>query len=267
MLIMESMREPDDAFLIAMSDHQCPVAALEHLLEQHDLTDLVELEDLHYVHRLVDHHLLTGRQGIKINIRAYADAHLAAGGEDIRGVFLACGEEDCEAGWWLREPVNLILQGNDLVPRLTQRGCEALVVGGGGPGIRAGIGQPPFQHGDVVRMCRDPFPEPVKLVSERTDLGYQRFAVLVRYAIVDRSGHDTPPAKTLPGLAAGPFVIVSVRAARWATFTKRCCEPWCQSPSRGHKSGVAYQIVPRPHRQPFNVPGPDQGFGRLRLGE
>src|SRR5215211_4403043 len=219
MLITEPMCEPDDAFLVAVSDHQCPIAVLEHFLEQHDLTDLVELQDLHHVHRLVDHHLLAGRQGFKIDIRAHTDAHLATCGKDVGGVLLARGEEDSEAGWWLRQPVNLVLQRDDLVPRLTEGGCEALIVGGGGPSIRTGIGQPPLQHCDVMRMRRDPLPEPVKLVSERTDLGYQRFAVLVRNAIVDRSGHDTPPAKTLPGLAAGSFVIVSVRAARWATFT------------------------------------------------
>ena len=54
-----------------------------------------------------------------------------------------------------------------------ERGSQTLVVGGGAPGIRAGVGQPPFQHRDVVRMCGGPFPEPIKLVSERTDLGYQ----------------------------------------------------------------------------------------------
>jgi hypothetical protein len=36
---------------------------------------------------------------------------------------------------------------------------------------------------------------------------------------VDRSGQDTPPVKTLPGQAVRSFVIIAVRAGRWATFT------------------------------------------------
>ena len=59
-LITKPVREPDDAFLIAMPDHQCPVAALQHLLQQHDFADLIELQDLYDIHRLVDHHLLAG---------------------------------------------------------------------------------------------------------------------------------------------------------------------------------------------------------------
>jgi hypothetical protein len=85
-----------------MADHQCPITVLEHLLEQHDLTDLVEVEDLHHVHRLVDHHLLAGRQCLKINIGAHADAHLATSCEDVRGVLLTRGQEDRETGRRLR---------------------------------------------------------------------------------------------------------------------------------------------------------------------
>ena len=68
-------------------------------------------------------------------------------------------------------------------------------------------------------MGGNTFPEPIDFVSERTNLGYQRFAVLIRSAIVDRSGQDTPPVKTLPGQAVRSFVIIAVRAGRWATFT------------------------------------------------
>ena len=215
---MKPIREADDAFLIAVSDHQRTVAVLEHLLEQHDLADLVELEDLHDVHRLVDHHLLAGRQCFKINIGAHTDPHLAAGGVDVRGVVLMPGKENREGSRRLRQPVDLALQGHDLIPRLAQRRRKTLVIGSGGPGIGTGISQPPLQHRDVMGMGGDPVPEPIQLVSERTNLGYQGFAVLIRSAIMDRSGHDTPPVKTLPGQAVRSLVIIAVRAGCWATF-------------------------------------------------
>ena len=58
----------------------------------------------------------------------------------------------------LGEPVDLALQGHDLIPRLTQRRGETLVVGSGGPRIRTSISQPPLQHGDVMGMGSRPGP-------------------------------------------------------------------------------------------------------------
>src|SRR6476660_3692562 len=218
MLIMKTVREAHDAFLITVADHQRAVTVLEHLLEQYDFADLVELEDFHDVHRLVDHDLLAGGQCFKINIGAHADPHLAAGGVDVRSVVLMSGKKNCEGRGRLGEPIDFALQGHDLIPRLTQRRREPLIVGSRSSRIGTSISQPTLQHGDVMGMRSDPVPEPIELVFERTNLSYQGFAVLIRSAITNRSGHDTPPVKTLPGQVVRSLVIVSVRAGRWATF-------------------------------------------------
>src|SRR6476659_7011878 len=218
MLIMKPIGEADDAFLIPVADDQRAITVLEHLLEQYDFADLIELEDLHYVHRLVDHDLLARGQCFKINIRTHADPHLAAGRVDVRGIVLMPGEENCEGRWGLGEPVDLALQGHDLITRFTQRRRETLIVGSGSSRIRPSISQPTLQHGDVMGMGSDPIPEPIELVFERTNLSYQGFAVLIRPAITNRSGHDTPPVKTLPGQVVRSRVIIPVRAGRWATF-------------------------------------------------
>ena len=57
---LEPVGQPDHALLVAVPDDQAAVAVLQDLLEQHDLADLVELQHVDDVHRLVDHHLLAG---------------------------------------------------------------------------------------------------------------------------------------------------------------------------------------------------------------
>src|SRR4051794_18756142 len=128
------------------------------------------------------------------------------------------GKEHREGGRRLRKPVNLAFQRHNLISRLPQRRRETLIIGGSGRGVRPSISQPPLKHCNVMRMRRNPITKPIELVSERTNLGYQGFAVLIRPAIMNRSGHDTPPVKTLPGQAVRSLVIIAVRAGRWATF-------------------------------------------------
>ena len=62
----------------------------------------------------------------------------------------------------LGQPVDLALQGHDLIPRLTQRRCEPLIIGSGSSRIGTSISQPTLQHGDVMGMGSDPVPEPYR---------------------------------------------------------------------------------------------------------
>ena len=136
LIVAEPVREPDHALLVAVPDDQRAVTALEHLLEQHDLADVVELQHVDDVHRLVDHHLLARGERFDVDVGTDADAHLAPGGVDVGGVILLRLQEDAEAGRRLGEPVDFALQRHDLVARLAQRRGEPLVVGGGRAGVR-----------------------------------------------------------------------------------------------------------------------------------
>ena len=131
-----------------------------------------------------------------INIGAHADSHLAAGCVDVGSVVPARGEKDCEA-WPAAGRADRPRIFSDTIWSRASRSVAASrsLLAAVVSGIRASVGQPTLQHGDVVRWDSDPVPQPIELVSERTKLGYQGFAVLIRPAIMDRSGHDTPPVE------------------------------------------------------------------------
>ena len=116
------------------------------------------------------------------------------------------GHEDAEAGRRLGEPVDLGLQRDDLIAGLAQRCGEAFVVGCGRPRIGARVGQPPFQHGDVVRVGGRALPHPLELFAQ------QRQRRLTVVGTVGRC-HRTPPRrKTLPALPSRTGVILAIRA-------------------------------------------------------
>jgi hypothetical protein len=140
--VPQRLGQPGDPLLVRVRDDQRPVAALQDLLEHDDLADrLVALGD-DDVERLVQHHFLAGPQRVELNGRADAHPHLAAAGEHVGRAVLAGAEEHAEAGGRLGEPVDLLLQGHDLVPGLPQRVGEPLVLPGDGGEPGLGLPQP-----------------------------------------------------------------------------------------------------------------------------
>jgi hypothetical protein len=102
-------------------DDQGALAVGEHLLKQHDLADRLPGLGDDDVQRLVEHDLLAGPEPFQVHVRADVHAHLATAGEHIGRVVLLRLEEDAETGWRLCQPVDLLLQRDDLVSCLAQR--------------------------------------------------------------------------------------------------------------------------------------------------
>ena len=66
-----------------------------------------------------------GAQVVDVDVGADGDPQLAAAGEDVDRAVLVGAEEDAEAGRRLGEPVDLLLQRDDLVAGLAQRAGRA----------------------------------------------------------------------------------------------------------------------------------------------
>ena len=120
-LVEQRRGEPHDPLLVGVRDDQGALAVGEQLLHHHDLADrLVTLGD-DDVQRLVEHDFLARLELFQVDVRADVHAHLATAGEHVGGVVLLRGEEDAETGRRLRQPVDLLLQRDDLISCLAQR--------------------------------------------------------------------------------------------------------------------------------------------------
>jgi hypothetical protein len=69
-----------------VTDDQGALAVGEHLLERDYLSDALELEGGHDIHRLVEHDLLPAREVVELNGWADGHAQLAPAGKDVDGV-------------------------------------------------------------------------------------------------------------------------------------------------------------------------------------
>jgi hypothetical protein len=67
------------------------------------------------VERLVQDYFLARAQLAELDVRRDVHAHLAAAGEHVGRVVLACVQEDAEPGRRLGQPVHFFLQRHDLV--------------------------------------------------------------------------------------------------------------------------------------------------------
>ena len=142
----QQVGEVDDPFLVGVPDDQSAVAALEQLLEHHDLARALITAGGDDVHRLVEHDFLAVLQLGGDNLRRHRDAQLAAGGEDVDGAVLEQLEEHAIAARRLRQSIDLLLERDHLVAGLAQRLGEALVALGqtGDPQLR--LGKPVLQQ-------------------------------------------------------------------------------------------------------------------------
>ena len=94
------------------------------------------------VEGLVEHDLLALAEVVEVDRGAHLDAQLAPAGEDVDGVVLVALQEDAEAGRRLGQPVDLLLQREDLVAGLAQGLREPLVLGGHRGQRALGVGEP-----------------------------------------------------------------------------------------------------------------------------
>ena len=150
-LVAQRLGEPNDALLVGVADDEGSVAVLHELLEHHDVADGLELQRGHDVECLVQHDLLATPQLIGLDGRADVHPQLAAAGEDVDAAVLVPLDEGAEPSRRLREPVDLLLQRDDLVAGLAQRGDEAVVLGAGLGELLLQLHQPVLQRPDLAR--------------------------------------------------------------------------------------------------------------------
>src|SRR4249920_1504140 len=139
--VSQRFRDPGDPLIVGVADDKGALAVGEHLLEHDDLADLLPPHRLDNIERLVKHDLLAVPNLVEIDVGADGDTQLPAAGEDIDGAVLVRIEEDPESSRRLRQPVDLLLQRDDLVPRLLQRCNQPLVLRGDSGQIRLELDQ------------------------------------------------------------------------------------------------------------------------------
>ena len=162
----------DDPLLVGVRDHQRPVAApsgLQHLLEHHDLADPLEPERVDDVERVVEQDLLAAPELVDLERGRDRHPQLAAAGEDVDRAVVVPGQEDAVAAGRLRQPVDLLLERDDLGARLLEGGHQPLVVLGqprqlclGGrqpllelPHVSGALGQLAPHQGELLLKERD----------------------------------------------------------------------------------------------------------------
>lgn len=128
--VEQGLGEAYHPFLVGVSDDQGAFAVLKDLLEGDDVSGPLELHGLDHVEGLVEHDFLAAPELFELDAGADVHPELAAPGEDVGRAVLVGVQEDAEAGRRLCEPVDLFLQGHDLVAGLTQRIGEPLVLCG-----------------------------------------------------------------------------------------------------------------------------------------
>ena len=169
-LVEQRGREADDPLLVRVRDDQGALAVGEQLLEHHDLAHgLIALGD-DDVERLVEHDLLAGPELLEIHVGADVDPHLATASEHVSGAVVARGEEHAEAGRRLRQPVDLFLQRDDLVPGLAQRRGQPLVLAGDRRQASLCLPEPFLQQTDLSGRICQPAAQHRDLFIEEGDL-------------------------------------------------------------------------------------------------
>jgi hypothetical protein len=163
-LVEQRGGELDDPLLVRVGDHERAGPIVQQFLEHDDLADVLVAEGLDHIEGLVQHDLLATLE--RVDVHGGADVHpeLAASGEHLDRAVVPGLQKDTEPGRRLCQPVDLLLEGDNLVPGLLQSGDQPLVLARQGghlglrlmetlfddPGLPGGLGQLPAQRGDLL---------------------------------------------------------------------------------------------------------------------
>lgn len=149
--VQQGLGEPHHPFLVGVPDDQGALAVLEDLLEGDDVPGPLELHGLDHVERFVEHDFLASPEAFELDAGADVHPELAAPGEDVTGVVLVGLQEDTEAGRWLGQPVDLLLERDDLVAGLAECVGEPLVLRGHACQVGLQLDDPLFENPRMTR--------------------------------------------------------------------------------------------------------------------
>ena len=195
-----------------MPDDQGALAVLQDLLEGDDVADALELHGLDHVERLVEHQLLAAPELVEFDGRADVHPELAPAGEDVRRAVLVGLQEHAEAGGRLREPVDLLLEGHDLVAGLTEGVRQPLVLRGHACQVGLQLDDPLFENPRVPRRVGELASQDGDLLLKKGDLAHGVFrttsgsAATVDVVVVGRHG---------PHLLQGELDVSRPYLGRW----------------------------------------------------
>ncbi len=174
-LALEGCRDPADPLLVGLGDDEHP-AVVEDLLAEHDLAGGLVAVRGNDVHRLVEHDLAARHELALLEGRADRDVHLAAAGEDVGGAVVEGLDDDAVGRRGLGQPVDLGLEGDDLLAGVAQGAHEALVLGGHRGELGAQTGEVALEGAQLRRRALTTGPQRGDLGLERLPLGLEALA-------------------------------------------------------------------------------------------
>ena len=151
-------------------DHAAPLV-LELLLQGHDLAGELPVADEHHVEALVQDDLvaLADRSGVDVGVQA--DPHLAAAREHVDRAVLVDPEEGAVGRRRLRELLDLLAQGGQLLLGLLEGEGQLLVLRGGLRQLALGLEEALLQGLHPARALLQPAAERVDLILGICQLG------------------------------------------------------------------------------------------------
>ena len=180
--------------LVGVADDQGQSTA-EHLLELHDLALDLEGAGLDHVEGLVEHQLLAVLERLGVDVEVDVDPQLAAARGDVDGAVLVDADERPEARGQGGELLDLLLEGDDLLPRLPQGGGQAFVLGQRLGQLALGLEEAFLEHPDLSGRVLQAAAEQGRLLLEELDLAVQ----LARLRRLLWRGVEVAPGPRLPG--------------------------------------------------------------------
>src|SRR4051794_25278096 len=198
-LVGQRVGEVDHALLVGVPDDQRPlgdpVDRLQQLLEHDHVAGLLEAARLDDVHRLVEHDLLAVLEVLELDVGRDGDAQLAAAGEDVDGAVLVLGQVDAVAGRGLTEPVDLLLERDQLLACLAQGRGELVVALRQERRATLGLGQALLEHPHLAGAVGHLAAQEADLLLEVGDLTQQAGDVTFtpRTTFLRTQAHRAPP--------------------------------------------------------------------------
>ena len=141
--------------LVGATDDHRPAAVLEYFLDGGDLTRGLWTAGHHDVERLVEHDFLAALERAE-KFGLHRHAHLAAAGVNVDGGVVVQPEHGAVPGRRLRELVDFISQGGDVLARLAQGVRELLVLGDGLSELALAFEQALFERAGALGRILEP---------------------------------------------------------------------------------------------------------------